>query len=119
MMLACDELRVVPVTIHIAVSDVPELSTVRTFSRKVCSFVESRSGILALLIRVSRYVASNPHAGEDGQFGSEDQSIIAPAVDQLKSAGIDAFGPLSADTLFHARHETPMTVYSACITIRF
>ena len=45
----------------------------------------------------------NPHAGEDGQFGDEDHLIVAPAVEQLRSAGIAAFGPLSADTLFNAK----------------
>ena len=43
----------------------------------------------------------NPHAGENGQFGDEDQRVIAPAVEALKDEGIGAFGPLSADTLFH------------------
>jgi 4-hydroxythreonine-4-phosphate dehydrogenase len=44
----------------------------------------------------------NPHAGEDGSLGSEDQTIVAPAVAALRSEGIDARGPLSADTMFHA-----------------
>ena len=101
MMLACDELRVVPVTIHIAVSDVRGLSTVRTFSRKVCFLQIPEAGFWHSDPRIA-VCGLNPHAGEDGQFGSE-SSIIAPAVDQLKSAGIDAFGPLSADTLFNAK----------------
>ena len=46
--------------------------------------------------------ALNPHAGEDGALGGEETSIIAPAVAQIRAAGIDASGPAAADTLFHA-----------------
>jgi 4-hydroxythreonine-4-phosphate dehydrogenase len=45
----------------------------------------------------------NPHAGEHGTIGAEDEEIVAPAVAELKADGIDATGPLPADTLFHAR----------------
>jgi hypothetical protein len=45
----------------------------------------------------------NPHAGEGGAMGLEDERIVRPAVDILRAEGIDAFGPLPADTLFHAR----------------
>ena len=44
----------------------------------------------------------NPHAGEDGMLGGEEETIIAPAVAALKARGFDVRGPLSADTLFHA-----------------
>ena len=44
----------------------------------------------------------NPHAGEDGILGDEEREIIAPAVTELRDAGIDVFGPVAADTLFHA-----------------
>jgi 4-hydroxythreonine-4-phosphate dehydrogenase len=43
----------------------------------------------------------NPHAGEGGEFGSEEQTTIAPAVDRCRSAGLDVHGPFAADTLFH------------------
>ena len=45
----------------------------------------------------------NPHAGEDGALGSEDDAIVAPAVEALRAEGIDAVGPLPADTMFHER----------------
>jgi 4-hydroxythreonine-4-phosphate dehydrogenase len=45
----------------------------------------------------------NPHAGEDGALGEEDSAIVAPAVERLRAEGIDAVGPLPADTLFHER----------------
>ena len=44
----------------------------------------------------------NPHAGEDGALGTEDTAIVAPAVDQVRAEGVDASGPLPADTMFHA-----------------
>jgi 4-hydroxythreonine-4-phosphate dehydrogenase len=44
----------------------------------------------------------NPHAGEDGRMGSEDMAVVAPAIASLRDAGIDAFGPLPPDTMFHA-----------------
>jgi 4-hydroxythreonine-4-phosphate dehydrogenase len=43
----------------------------------------------------------NPHAGEDGSLGTEDGAIVAPAVEMLRNEGIDAKGPLPADTMFH------------------
>jgi 4-hydroxythreonine-4-phosphate dehydrogenase len=45
----------------------------------------------------------NPHAGEDGALGEEDRDIVAPAVARLQAEGIDAIGPLPADTMFHER----------------
>ncbi|RWX64190.1 4-hydroxythreonine-4-phosphate dehydrogenase, partial [Mesorhizobium sp. M4B.F.Ca.ET.089.01.1.1] len=45
----------------------------------------------------------NPHAGEGGAMGVEDRRVIQPAIEQLRAEGIDAFGPLPADTMFHAR----------------
>jgi 4-hydroxythreonine-4-phosphate dehydrogenase len=44
----------------------------------------------------------NPHAGEDGALGHEDRDVVGPAVERLRAEGIDARGPLPADTLFHA-----------------
>jgi 4-hydroxythreonine-4-phosphate dehydrogenase len=57
----------------------------------------------------------NPHAGEAGSMGDEDETIVAPAVDALRSAGIDAMGPLPADTMFHAaaraRYDAAVCMY--------
>ena len=57
----------------------------------------------------------NPHAGEDGTLGTEDRDIVAPAVAALKLEGIDAVGPLPADTLFHAaaraRYDVALCMY--------
>ena len=57
----------------------------------------------------------NPHAGENGSMGKEDQDIIAPAVEILRADGIDVVGPLPADTMFHAaareRYDAALAMY--------
>jgi 4-hydroxythreonine-4-phosphate dehydrogenase len=94
-------LRVVPYTIHIALSDV-----FRQLDAK--AIAGTGAVVLDALRRDFGYAAPrlaiaglNPHAGEDGTMGREEIDIIAPAVAALRAAGHDAFGPLSADTLFH------------------
>ena len=100
MMLAGERLRVALVTIHEAVADVPRLltpdrilSTIRIVHRDVDRYFK-RNPRLAVL-------ALNPHCGEGGLFGVEEKNVIAPTVDAARREGIDAVGPLSADTLFH------------------
>jgi 4-hydroxythreonine-4-phosphate dehydrogenase len=103
MMLAGPELRTVPVTIHIALAGVPaaltETDIVET-GRIVAAELEKRFGIAYPRLAVA---GLNPHAGEDGAMGLEDEQIVRPAVDALRREGIAARGPLPADTLFHAR----------------
>lgn len=101
MMLAGDRLRVSLVTIHEALADVPALlSTERILStiRITAAGVRQLTGKLSPRLAV---LALNPHCGEGGMFGSEETEIIAPAVQAARNAGIDAVGPLSADTLFY------------------
>jgi 4-hydroxythreonine-4-phosphate dehydrogenase len=103
MMLAGPELRAVPVTIHIALADVPKtLSTqaIVTTARIAAHDLKRRFGIANPRLAVS---GLNPHAGEGGSMGSEDEAVIRPAIEALRAEGIDAFGPLPADTMFHAR----------------
>ncbi|WP_425602884.1 4-hydroxythreonine-4-phosphate dehydrogenase PdxA [Hoeflea algicola] len=102
MLLSGPHLRVAPVTIHIPLKDVPAtLSTVAIIetARIMASDLASRFGIHAPRIAIS---GLNPHAGEDGALGKEDAEIVAPAIAALQAEGIDAFGPLPADTMFHA-----------------
>ena len=68
--------------------------------RIVARDLTARFGIARPRIAVA---GLNPHAGEEGALGEEDATIVAPAVKQLRAEGIDAIGPLPADTLFHAR----------------
>ena len=103
MMLAGPRLRAVPVTIHIPLSevaaalktdDIVEVSTI------AASELKHRFGISNPRLALS---GLNPHAGEEGAMGHEDQTIIQPAIAALQAAGIDAKGPFPADTMFHAR----------------
>ncbi|MEM1386125.1 MAG: 4-hydroxythreonine-4-phosphate dehydrogenase PdxA [Pseudomonadota bacterium] len=102
MMLASDQLRVVPATIHIALSEVPAALTpkhLETVLRITEAGLIRDFGIPRPCIAVA---GLNPHAGEDGAMGHEDASVIAPVLDRLRAEGMALTGPLSADTLFHA-----------------
>jgi len=103
MMLACDALRVVPVTIHVALREVPEALTGDDIFTKGMLLAESLRRDFSCADPRIAVCGLNPHAGESGQFGDEDLRVIAPAVARLQAAGINAFGPVSADTLFHSR----------------
>lgn len=112
MMIWSPRLAVVPATIHVPLKDVPRLVT------------------RALLVRTGRILAGdmarrfdlprprlvlaglNPHAGEDGTLGREDEDVLRPAVSELRAEGIDIRGPLPADTLFH---EEARATYDAVI----
>jgi 4-hydroxythreonine-4-phosphate dehydrogenase len=101
MMLAGDILRVSLVTIHEALRDVPRLVT---FERVLKTIRITADGVARLTGKGSpklAILALNPHCGEGGMFGDEESEIIGPAIDQARSEGINAVGPLSADTLFH------------------
>ncbi|MEC7211151.1 MAG: 4-hydroxythreonine-4-phosphate dehydrogenase PdxA [Pseudomonadota bacterium] len=101
MMLASEMLRVVPATVHIALRDVPDALTTDGLVAKGRLLEESLRIYFGCATPRIAFCGLNPHAGEDGQFGDEDSRIIAPAVETLKAEGMSAFGPLSADTLFH------------------
>jgi 4-hydroxythreonine-4-phosphate dehydrogenase len=103
MMLWSAELAVVPVTIHLPLRDVASSLTTELIvetGRIVAHDLASRFGIARPRVAVA---GLNPHAGEEGAMGEEDRTIVAPAVARLKAEGIDAIGPLPADTLFHER----------------
>ncbi|MBJ6724710.1 4-hydroxythreonine-4-phosphate dehydrogenase PdxA [Geomesophilobacter sediminis] len=100
MMLAGDKLRVTLVTIHEALADVPRLVT----RERILSTIEITHRALTRWFAPAprlAVLALNPHCGEGGMFGKEDKEIITPAVREARERGIDAVGPLSADTLFH------------------
>jgi 4-hydroxythreonine-4-phosphate dehydrogenase len=115
MMLWSHELAVVPVTIHIPLKDVAaRLNTdlVVETGRIVARDMAARFGIPVPRIAVA---GLNPHAGEDGTLGEEEQMIVAPAVARLKAEGIAVEGPLAADTMFHeqarARYDVALCMY--------
>jgi len=102
MMLACDALRVVPVTIHIPLAEVPERLTAALLTDTI--LITHRALIRDFGIAGPRLAVSglNPHAGEGGAMGTEEAEMIVPVLDALRREGLDIRGPLSADTMFHA-----------------
>ena len=101
MMLWSPTLAVVPVTIHVSLRDaVAGLTTelIVSTARIAVADLKARFGLAAPRLAVS---GLNPHAGEDGSLGTEDIGVVAPAIEILRRDGIDARGPLPADTMFH------------------
>ena len=101
MMLWSPALVVVPVTIHVPLREaIAQLSIdlIVTTVRIVNAALKARFGLAHPRLAVS---GLNPHAGEDGTLGTEDRSIVAPAIEILRAEGIEVTGPLPADTMFH------------------
>jgi 4-hydroxythreonine-4-phosphate dehydrogenase len=101
MMLWSAALAVVPVTIHVSLRDaLAQLSSelIVTTARIVVADLKARFGLANPRLAVS---GLNPHAGEDGSLGTEEKTIVAPAVEILRREGIEIRGPLPADTMFH------------------
>ncbi|WP_454848897.1 4-hydroxythreonine-4-phosphate dehydrogenase PdxA [Rhizobium binxianense] len=115
MMLAGPKLRAIPVTIHIPIRDVPQALTselILATCRIAHADLRQRFGIDRPRLAVA---GLNPHAGEGGAIGREDEAIIHPAIQILRDEGIDAIGPLPADTMFHdearARYDAAICMY--------
>jgi len=114
MMLAGGGLRVVPLTIHIALKDVPpqigEVAIVET-GEIILRALKEDFGIAKPRLAVS---GLNPHAGEDGEIGREERDIIRPACEALRAEGA-VIGPLPADTMFHeearAKYDAALCMY--------
>jgi 4-hydroxythreonine-4-phosphate dehydrogenase len=113
MMFFSDELRVVLATVHAALADVPRLLTREVMQRTIeLTWRElPRYGLAAPRIAVA---GLNPHAGEHGLFGLEEQTVIAPAVACCRAGGIDVSGPYPADTLFVRARRGEFDVVVAC-----
>ncbi|MCR6630877.1 MAG: 4-hydroxythreonine-4-phosphate dehydrogenase PdxA [Magnetospirillum sp.] len=115
MMLACPSLRVVPVTIHLSLAEA--LRSLSQASIVAAGMTTSRALATDFALGRPRLAVAglNPHAGENGAMGREEIDIIAPAVAELQAAGIDAFGPLPPDTMFHAaaraRYDAALCMY--------
>jgi 4-hydroxythreonine-4-phosphate dehydrogenase len=103
MMLAGPTLRVVPITVHVALADVPSLISIELIVAK--ARVTARGLLRNFGIERPRlaFAGLNPHAGESGAIGREEIDILMPAIAQLREEGIDAVGPFAADGMFHAR----------------
>jgi len=101
MMLASDTLRVVPLTVHIPLKDVPGAVTTDAIVETAAITLAALRSDFAIAKPRLAIAGLNPHAGEERELGDEDASVIAPAVARLQAQGHDVRGPLSADTLFH------------------
>lgn len=115
MLLTGPELSCVPVTIHIPLAEVPAALTtdlIVSTARIVLADLQARFGLDAPRLAVS---GLNPHAGERGAIGSEDESVIRPAVAMLQADGFDVVGPLPGDTMFHPearrRYDVALCMY--------
>ncbi len=115
MMIAGPRLRTIPVTIHMPLREVPDALSAALIEQTIAiadADLKSRFGIARPRIAVA---GLNPHAGEGGALGEEDAAIIAPAIGAARKAGIDATGPLPADTMFHeaarARYDVAVCMY--------
>jgi 4-hydroxythreonine-4-phosphate dehydrogenase len=105
MLLWSEMLAVIPVTIHIPLKDVPQTLTTELIlktARIAAVDYEKRFHIKPRMA----FCGLNPHAGDGGVMGFEDEAIIRPALTQLLSEGYKVTGPHSADTLFHERART-------------
>ena len=115
MMIWSEALAVVPVTIHIPLAEAPKALSVELIletARVVDRDLRARFGVARPRLA---FAGLNPHAGEGGAIGHEEITIIAPAIEALRAEGLDVVGPLSADTMFHAkaraRYDVALTMY--------
>ena len=114
MMLACSKLKVVPVTTHLPLKDVPSQISKQLLTETIKitnAAMKEKFGISEPILAIS---GLNPHAGENGQLGDEEEKIIIPVIRDLEGK-INIIGPLSADTMFHpdarAKYDVAITMY--------
>ncbi|MCC7320447.1 MAG: 4-hydroxythreonine-4-phosphate dehydrogenase PdxA [Rubellimicrobium sp.] len=115
MMLAGAGLRVVPVTIHVALREVPYLLTPTLLRQTIELTARGLARDFALARPRIAVAGLNPHAGEGGRMGHEEITLIAPLLEEMRAEGFDIRGPLPADTMFHpaarARHDVAVCMY--------
>jgi 4-hydroxythreonine-4-phosphate dehydrogenase len=113
MMFYSRELRVVLATVHMAIADVPKALTADSLAATIrltaCElpkfgYPQPRIAVAGL----------NPHAGEHGLFGREEDTAIRPAIEACRASGIDVSGPFPADTLFVRARRGEFDVVIAC-----
>jgi len=102
MMLACDALRVVPVTIHVPLADVPGALTPDLLADTLRLTHAAMIRDFATPAPRIAVAGLNPHAGEGGAMGNEEIALITPVLQGLRAEGMAISGPHSADTMFHA-----------------
>ena len=100
MILMNENLRVALVTTHLPIKDVAKAITKEAIMEKTTIFFQSLKRDFRISNPRIAVLALNPHAGDEGVLGSEEQTIIKPAIDELAAKGIQAFGPYPADGFF-------------------
>jgi 4-hydroxythreonine-4-phosphate dehydrogenase len=103
MMLATDDLRVVPVTTHLALRDVPDVLTRELIADRIETVAASLIRDFGIENPRIAVLGLNPHAGEEGHFGDEEAKLIAPVIESGRAKGLDLIGPLPADAAFLPR----------------
>ena len=115
MMLAGPSLRTVPLTVHVALAAVPELLTRELIVRRVRVVAAALARDFGLPSPRIAVTGLNPHAGEDGRMGDDEQLVIAPAIAALQAEGLSVTGPHPADALFAAsersRYDVAVCMY--------
>ena len=113
MMLTCDNLKIALATTHVPLSEVPELITYEHLCECLTILnndLQNKWGCSNPCIKV---LGLNPHAGDGGYLGKEDQKVIAPAIEYLKTKGLNLIGPVSADTAFIGKNSEHIDAYLA------
>jgi 4-hydroxythreonine-4-phosphate dehydrogenase len=100
MLLVGGGLRVALATTHLALSEVPRAINKQNLLKTLSVLDQDLKRRFRIPKPRILVAGLNPHSGESGHFGTEDRDIIAPAIAEAKAAGIEASGPLPADTLF-------------------
>ncbi|MFS0771340.1 4-hydroxythreonine-4-phosphate dehydrogenase PdxA [Sphingomonas sp. 1P08PE] len=115
MMLAGPGLRVVPMTTHVPLHEVPALLTEDLIVTKVRATLHGLRTLFGIDCPRLALAGLNPHAGENGAIGREEIAVMIPAVSRLRAEGVDIAGPLAADTMFHprarARYDAALCAY--------
>ena len=114
MMLAGPSLRVVPITTHVPLAEVSSLLTIELILAKARATARGLTRNFGIEHPRLVFAGLNPHAGEGGAIGREEIDILEPAIAILREEGIDASGPLSADTMFHPRARARYDVALCC-----
>ena len=102
MILAKDDLRIALATGHSAVAEVANTLTHDLLAEKITAFREALKTDFAIANPRIAVLALNPHAGDDGLLGAEEQNIIAPVITEMRSNGVLCYGPYSSDGFFGA-----------------
>lgn len=115
MMLVADSMRVGLVTIHVGIKSITEHLSKERIVEKIFTINESLKKDFRVKKPRIAVLALNPHAGEKGLMGTEDEEFVRPAVEEIKAKGIDADGPYPADAFFgkqsHKQYSAIVAMY--------